>query len=351
MLEYFFVLLLALGFWFISYRYPEVKNFLILTLVLCFFILAAFRGEVGADTFAYDEIYQRYLQSSYGVFELRFEPAFVLIMKISSYISDSSQFVLFIYALFQAVLLFLIVKKLKFPFLFLFVYFLTFYFQFHLNTIRVGLAVLLFIYSLQLNSIRVGLLFLVLAVLNHFSILLLIPIWVFYKNIFNWKVIIALTSTFLMFFFAIYDYFLIKSAMYFQAEESRISLSFKALVFFVSPFLVYLAISMLRMKISIKMLVYNSVLAFSVIGILYVDIFYRLNTLLGLFMLFVIANDQLGLKNGFGKTLFSSVFIFSISVPAVYTVFTEQSNVAKAKGVNSIEYRYTFIPYSFFFNE
>ncbi|WP_445425013.1 EpsG family protein [Alishewanella sp. HL-SH06] len=351
MLEYSFVLLLSLGLWFTSYRYPELKSIFIFILVLCFFILAALRGEVGADTFAYDEIYQRYLQSSYGVFELRFEPAFVLIMKISSYISDSSQFVIFFYALFQAVLLFFIAKKIKFPFLFLFIYFLTFYLQFHLNTIRVGLAVLLFIYSLQLNSARSSLFFLLLAVINHFSILLLIPIWMVYKDMLNWKLIIALILIFSLFLWAIFDYFLIKVALYFQTEDSKISLSGIALLLFISPFLVYITLSMLRMKFSVKMLVYNSFLVSSVVGILYVDIFYRLHTLLGLFMLFLIANDKLGFKKLYSKVAFSSVFVLSITVPAIYSVLTEQSNVAKANGISSVEFRYTFIPYDFFFNE
>ncbi|KRS21860.1 hypothetical protein AAY72_06325 [Alishewanella sp. WH16-1] len=351
MLIYLLCVLIILLFKIASIKNDRLNSIFFICILIYLFFIAGFRGSVGSDTAVYADIYMVYLQENYPVFGFRFEPAFILLMKVCSFFSDDYQLVLIVYSFLQSVFLYLVLVRVRYPFFFILVYVLVFYLQFHLNTIRVGLAVLIFIYSLQQNSTRRSVIFLVLALLNHFSILLLIPIWVIYKNMLNWKVVVALTLTATLLFFAIFDYFLIKVALYFHEKDSKISLGGVALVLFISPFLSYLALSMLRMKISLKMLAYNSLLVISVLGILYVDIFYRLYTLLGFFILFLIANDQLGFKKQFSKVVFSSVFVLSITVPAVHSVVMEQSNVARVNGVSSVEYRYTFIPYSFFFNE
>ncbi len=351
MLIYLLCVLIILLFKILSVQNDRLNSVFFLCMLSLFFFVAGFRGSVGSDTVIYADIYMVYLQENYPVFGFRFEPAFILLMKLCSFFSNDYQLLLMIYAFLQSFFLYLILVRIRYPFFFILIYVLTFYLQFHLNTIRVGLAVLIFIYSLQQSSTRKSIFFLTLALLNHFSIFLLVPIWVIYRNMLNWKVVTLLISSAVLLFFVIFDYFLIKAALYLQSENKKISLSGIALVLFISPFLAYLILSILRMKVSIRVLAYNSILVFSVIGILYIDIFYRLYTLLGLFILFVIANDQLGFKKQFSKVVFSSVFVLSMTVPAVHSVIMEQHHVAKFNGVNSVEYRYTFIPYSFFFNE
>lgn len=351
MIEYIFCAFVIFFFKFITLLECKLKNISVFSIVFAFFILAAFRGDVGSDTYSYAEIYSVFLEYDYSIFSFRFEPVFIFIMKICSIFTTDKQSLLIMYAFLQCVFLYLIVKKVKQPFLFLTLYFFAFYFQFHLNTIRVGLAVLIFIYSLQIKRPANSFLILTLAILSHFSILLLIPFWVVYKKLMNWKVVTVFSIFTVLFLFFISDYIFIKVALYFQGEQKKIAISPIAMILFTSPFFSYCLLSLLRMRLSLKVLFYYLTLVSSVVGIVYVDIFYRLYILIILFMLFIICNDEVFFNKYLNRLFLKSIFVISIIVPSVYAIATERKNVERINGVNSLEYKYTFIPYSSFFTK
>lgn len=352
MIEYFFIYIFVISSSIGYVYFPRLKSIFIFQVVFIFFIFAGFRGSVGADTVVYESIYNRYLVEGYGVFDFRFEPIFVFIMKVCSYFSNDAQILFVFYAATQSFFLFFVLKNMKSPMFFLCIYTIAFYLQFHMNVIRVGLAAIVFIYSLQCSSKKKSILFLSLSLLCHFSILLVVPLWLIYRKMVNLKVIATAFLFLILLIYILYDYILIKNAMYFDGGEKIISLSPIALMIFMSAPTYYILSVFIRKRFSPVLLFTVTFLSAMILGMLYIDIFYRIYTLICFFILFFVSQNGVNIKCQYNVMApFYILFFSSLVLFSTLAINNERQYVEKSRGKSSIEYQYTFIPYVFSFNE
>jgi EpsG family len=148
---------------------------LCITLAVAF---AAIRGNVGVDTSAYRSFYDEFTLDSGDVV---FEPTFVIITALGQILGASSQFLLAAVAALQGITVFLLVRKVKESDLLYLILLANYYVYLNFNLIRVGLALYLLAWALlavRQGRKRAGQTVFVLAVLTHFSVVLLAPaIW------------------------------------------------------------------------------------------------------------------------------------------------------------------------------
>jgi hypothetical protein len=153
----------------------ENKKLSQLSFLAVFSILAIFsgiRGDVGQDTHSYQLIYES-LESTSDLFSLlgKMEPVYVIFMYLHKNIIDNVTLLFFMTSTVQAILLYYASKPLKHRRFFLIVYLLVFYLEFHFNTLRASVSLLLFLTALSSQKKKNKIIFNCLACLTHISIL------------------------------------------------------------------------------------------------------------------------------------------------------------------------------------
>ncbi len=155
------------------------KNVYTCMMFLTIFLFAGLRGMVGTDTVNYLDIYNQLgyaNKSSFGSVNL--EPLFLAYTILHKNIIDNNFLYLLSISLIQTLLLLAVFIKTKNKSIFILTYSLVFYLEFHFNTVRVGISLLIFILALKSfgsfkrNSIAL------ISVLVHFSSLAFAPLYI-----------------------------------------------------------------------------------------------------------------------------------------------------------------------------
>jgi len=161
-----------------------VKNniSLLITLILTTVLFAGLRGNVGTDTFAYRDYYNKVGDEAQDVF---FEPTFFFLSLFGKAVGLDSQFLIFSVALLQGIFIYLSIKIIKEKDLYYCLVLSTYYATLNLNLIRVGLAIYILGYALLLRDSGKALqskLAATLATVTHFSTLIALPF--FWKKLY-----------------------------------------------------------------------------------------------------------------------------------------------------------------------
>lgn len=157
-------------------------------LFLPIFLIAGLRG-VGADTPVYTDMYSYMpaLPDLQGISAV-VEPGFLLTIAIHKWLFNDVLSYFIFYSFFQTLLLCLVYRKLGRSTLFLVVYLLVFYLNFHLNTIRAGVAVLLLILAFESEKVKTSVVLFFVAVLFHLSSVIFLPLLCMFKfRRFSWR--------------------------------------------------------------------------------------------------------------------------------------------------------------------
>lgn len=144
----------------------------------CVFLITIFagaRGYVGTDTYAYHMMFVNFSDYSFLENVNIIEPLFVLLIKLSSLISDNSFVFSVLISIIQGLLLIGLIRTSNNPAFFLATYIAIFYLNFEFNILRAGTAILLLILAIRVSEGKNVIIFYLLgvvAVLIHYSALI-----------------------------------------------------------------------------------------------------------------------------------------------------------------------------------
>lgn len=312
-------------------------------IVLLSFLIAGLRGTVGIDTFAYKEIFNSLSLSTYNPY-LSMEPFLLIVFEFVSKFTNESQVALASIAAIQALLLFKIVNSIKYPFLFLFVYFISFYLEFHTNTLRAGLAVLFFLNAINANSSRKSVAFVIMSLLSHVSILFLIPIWFVKKFDFKFRFYFLLFGL-LIIFFVIAEPFLDKKISNYNVADNGISIH--SFFLFIAPAVSFFLASALKGRFDkVLSIVFGLLIVCSVL-MLYFEIFYRVRIMIMLTIIYLYCSGYYEISLSSARNMIPMIvsILISVMLGIISTHFSQE------RYANTVYSDYHVVPYTFFFND
>lgn len=145
--------------------------------VLPLTIFAGVRGYVGIDTYAYHAIFVDTFSESLIETFSKFEPLFVLLMRVVGLFTDNPCIFIGVISVLQGVILIKLLKDSDRPAEFLLIYVTVFYLNFEFNMLRAGTAILIML--LAYKNFRSGdsrklFLYGLMAGLMHYSVLLVV---------------------------------------------------------------------------------------------------------------------------------------------------------------------------------
>src|SRR5690554_6479271 len=310
---------------------------------IAIWLYAGLRGDVGQDTLSYVNMYGEYGGIPLEYWFLKMEPVFVSLVWLHKKIFVNVSLFFFLYSGIQALLLYLIYQRLHHKVFFLISYTLIFYFEFHLNILRGGMAFLLFLTSLTEENKRKSVLILTSSILFHVSVVVFIPLYFFVKR-FNLRFSIFLTLIVFSFSLLVLSFIGDKFEVYLKGVDFSYEFSTISVVLFV--FFVFSSFLSFRLKVDYFSA--SSYLLLSVFLVPYVDIVYRvLYPSLLILLYFCTKSELFSLKRKrFSFRLpFVLVSVFWFSFSAIFFQFNEgQNRLDTGKG----NPEFSYLPYSTF---
>jgi hypothetical protein len=191
--------------------------------ILVITIFAAMRGYVGTDTYAYHLMFGDYSNIDVLDAARNIEPLFVILIKFTAIVSNSSFLFVGLISVIQGFLLYRLVKTSNNPADFLVIYIAIFYLNFEFNILRAGTAILILILASRVLREEAGKEFYwlgIAAVLTHYSAIIgFLPLAYFRQKNISTKIITiisivvaaSLMSYFVMTNEALYGKYLIYS--------------------------------------------------------------------------------------------------------------------------------------------
>jgi hypothetical protein len=169
----FFILYLASS---CERKYQNVYYFIFFSVL---FLLAGLRGDVGQDTFSYQQHYINLIDfDSFLKILTSREPLLYIVMYPHKLLFDDYTGFLLCISLLQISLLFYATKNMYHRSTFLAIYILVIFIEYHFNLLRASLALLFFLCSMRavVTNKRQSIIFFCLALLSHLSALIFLPV-------------------------------------------------------------------------------------------------------------------------------------------------------------------------------
>lgn len=324
----------------------------ILTFVFVIIILfAGLRGLVGSDTGSYLLAYG-YVSNIDNAISLssKYEPGFLALLALHKILFNSEVLYILSMSIFQAFLLYAVIKNRSDKNIFLICYILIFYLNFHFNITRSAISAMLFLYSQCGKSVLMKRISLVLAPFFHLTILPFYLILIFRMRP---KYILLLFLFLLIFINLNIDFFagyIVKYSYYeFTLNESntRIATSSMLLFFVAATSLIFLKKSTYLFKATTCFFLGSILLS------MLIPIGYRYVITSSLFYIYYLI-DQLSVSTFKYKNIFLFSTIALLFYGVVSGIAMESNNIQTRmnNGENISEaLDSTYIPYKFFWSD
>lgn len=216
-----FLILSVLAYFSLNRKVNSVA-FIISGVIL--FLIAAFRKEnVDKDYIGYIEYYYAIVSTGWSIVE----PTFILISKLVSSLTNNILFVFIIYAFFGVILKFIAINRLTdFKMFSVIIYFCGYFLLFEMTQIRAGVAAGFLLLSLKPIRDRKLILFVLialLAVLFHYSAIIILPLYFLNARTINRKFYALLIPTAYLFYFLNINVFTIFDMLPIPLVQSKIT--------------------------------------------------------------------------------------------------------------------------------
>lgn len=337
---------------FLSSYYKGNYNIFLFLFFLIIFLVPGFRGDVGQDTYSYMVHYQKLVDTKALMSLLsEKEPLLYLIMYPHKLIFNSYTSFLVVVALIQSSLLYYSTKRIYHRAYFLFFYSIIFFFEFHFNVLRVGLAALFFLCALSEvnNSNKKVVLFLVLSALSHISILIVFPVLAVRAKANKMQYIIL---TFFLIILVAIVYFLFKDIIEFKFEAYnlfdfdtvRIPLLVTALLSI--TWISYFFSKGLSSQIKVSLIIFSLGLLYSGVS----AIAYRFSMLALIVLLYIVSDHKI---MTFSKLRFKYFYIGFLSIlllssyNIIYGIILEPTKRMQPGAAGLADF--TYYPYSLYY--
>lgn len=336
---------------FLSSNYKGRSNVFTFLFFFLIFLIPGVRGDVGQDTYSY-MVHYDYLNNLNNFLSIltEKEPFLYIIMYVHKLLFNSYTGFLIIIALLQSILLYRATRNLYHRSFFLVFYLAIYFFEFHFNVIRVGLASLFFLNALsEINkNKKTAFIYVLLSLTSHISILVLLPI-IIVKARLNRKQLFKislLAITFITMIFVLFgNMILYKIEAYSILDFSEARLPLLVTLTLLLAWISYFISKKLPPEFKVALFTFSIFFLYSGIS----RISYRFYMISLLVLLYLISEQRMMsyLKLKFRYFLVGSLgILLLVSFNVIYLISTETQRRMEDKRGNP---DFNYSPYSFFY--
>ena len=352
MIFYLFLTFILFVILYLASRSSKYHSFYYFVFFTILFLIAGLRGDVGQDTFNYQQHYISLIDfDSFLMILTSKEPVlYILMYPHKIYFDDYTSFLLLV-SLLQVTLLSYATKAMYHRATFLAIYVLVIFLEYHFNLLRASLALLFFLCSLNVveTNKKKSVLFFCLALFSHLTALIFLPILLLSLKLKMRHFILIISffvgvGVFVAIFFGALIKYKISAYNLFDTSGFRIPLLVSALLVF--SWISFLCNKKNDTKLFLTLLLFT--LAFFMSS--FSDIAYRMYYMLFTVLIYLTFTNKVFDLN----KMKVQVYVLSVFLLSLWFTYSMSTNVAQEKNKriatgNGLA-EFSFSPYSFYYD-